>query len=264
MSAPLPRSRLTPRAVLLAPLRLVYALWGALVFLTVGLAALALLALLPGIARRRAAARRCARVLLQLAGMPVTLRHAERLPAGPMRGGVQPCQLPRRRGADRRAAAALRLRHQARDGRGAACRRAAAPPGLGVRRAHRPHPQRGGRATGAAQRHRRALAGVLPRGHLHAFTGAAEISYRGVRECRARRLSGGAGGAARHAPRVAAERRAAAPGAPRASRSCRRITPEASEPDAAAVELRDRARAAILERARRAGPHMLRRYCPPT
>jgi 1-acyl-sn-glycerol-3-phosphate acyltransferase len=82
MSAPLPRSRLTPRALLLAPLRLVYAPWAALVFLAMGLAALALLALLPGVARRRAAARAVARVFLRLAGMPVTLSFPERIPAG--------------------------------------------------------------------------------------------------------------------------------------------------------------------------------------
>lgn len=81
-SAPLPRSRLTPRALLLAPLRLAYALWAALAFLAVGLTALALLALLPGVPRRRAAARACARAFLWLAGMPLTLSFPERIPAG--------------------------------------------------------------------------------------------------------------------------------------------------------------------------------------
>lgn len=81
-SAPLPRSRLRPWALLLAPLRLVYALWAALAFLVVGLAALTLLALLPGVARRRAAARAAARVFLWVAGMPLTLSFAERIPAG--------------------------------------------------------------------------------------------------------------------------------------------------------------------------------------
>jgi 1-acyl-sn-glycerol-3-phosphate acyltransferase len=81
-SAQLPRSRLAPRALLLAPLRLAYALWAALAFLAVSLAALALLALLPGVQRRRAAARAVARLFLRLAGMPLTLSFAERIPAG--------------------------------------------------------------------------------------------------------------------------------------------------------------------------------------
>jgi 1-acyl-sn-glycerol-3-phosphate acyltransferase len=75
-----PRSGLTPRALLLAPLRLAYALWASLIFVALGVAALALLALLPGVARRRAAARAVARALLWLAGMPLTLRFPERIP----------------------------------------------------------------------------------------------------------------------------------------------------------------------------------------
>ena len=78
----LPRSPRTPRRLLLAPLRLAYALWAALAFLAVGLAALLLLALLPGVQRRRAAARAAARAFLWLAGMPLTLSFAERIPAG--------------------------------------------------------------------------------------------------------------------------------------------------------------------------------------
>ncbi|MGC1729032.1 MAG: lysophospholipid acyltransferase family protein, partial [Steroidobacteraceae bacterium] len=78
----LPRSQLTLRALLLAPLRLAYALWAALAFLAVGVAALALLALLPGVRRRRAAARTCARSFLWLAGMPLTVSFPERIPGG--------------------------------------------------------------------------------------------------------------------------------------------------------------------------------------
>jgi len=70
------------RTLLLAPLRLAYALWTAAAFLAVGIAALALLALIPGLRRRRAAARRAARTFLWLAAMPLTVKHAERLPPG--------------------------------------------------------------------------------------------------------------------------------------------------------------------------------------
>jgi 1-acyl-sn-glycerol-3-phosphate acyltransferase len=81
-SAPLPRSGLTPWALLLAPLRLAYALWASLAFVAVAVAALLVLALLPGVARRRAAARAAARTFLWLAGMPLTIRFPERIPAG--------------------------------------------------------------------------------------------------------------------------------------------------------------------------------------
>jgi 1-acyl-sn-glycerol-3-phosphate acyltransferase len=70
------------RAALLAPLRLAYALWAVAAFLAVGLSAVLLLAVLPGIERRRRAARGCARAFLLLAAMPLTVRHAERLPPG--------------------------------------------------------------------------------------------------------------------------------------------------------------------------------------
>jgi 1-acyl-sn-glycerol-3-phosphate acyltransferase len=76
------RPPLRPRALLLAPLRLVYAVWTGLAFLAVGLTALVLLEVLPGASRRRATARACARSFLWLAGMPLTVRYAERLPAG--------------------------------------------------------------------------------------------------------------------------------------------------------------------------------------
>ena len=70
------------RATALAPARLAYALWTLLAFLAVGLAVLVLLALLPRLALRRAAARGAARALLRLAGMPLTLKFPERIPAG--------------------------------------------------------------------------------------------------------------------------------------------------------------------------------------
>ena len=82
MTAHSPQPPWRPWALALAPLRLVYALWVALAFLGAGLTALLLLEVLPGAARRRAMARACARAFLWLAGMPLTVRHAERLPAG--------------------------------------------------------------------------------------------------------------------------------------------------------------------------------------
>jgi len=70
----------TLRAVLLAPARLAYAAWTVALFLVVGFAVLIVLVLLPGVARRRAAARAAARTLLRLAGMPLTVNFAERIP----------------------------------------------------------------------------------------------------------------------------------------------------------------------------------------
>ena len=70
------------RAALLAPLRLLYALWGVLAFLGMGLTALLLLLVLPSVAARRTAARAVARTFLRCAGMPLQLRGAERIPAG--------------------------------------------------------------------------------------------------------------------------------------------------------------------------------------
>jgi 1-acyl-sn-glycerol-3-phosphate acyltransferase len=82
MTAKSPRRPLRPGTVLMAPLRLVYSVWAALSFLAAGLIALLLLEVLPGALRRRTAARNCARGFLWLAGMPLTVRHAERLPGG--------------------------------------------------------------------------------------------------------------------------------------------------------------------------------------
>ena len=70
------------RWLLLAPLRAGYTLWALLAFLTVGVAALLLLAVLPGVGRRRVAARAAARTYLRLAGLPLTVKFPERLPPG--------------------------------------------------------------------------------------------------------------------------------------------------------------------------------------
>jgi len=69
-------------AVALAPARIAYAIWTTVAFLAVGLTTLLLLLVLPGVTRRRAAARCAARVFLRLAGMPLTVRFADRLPPG--------------------------------------------------------------------------------------------------------------------------------------------------------------------------------------
>ncbi len=57
-------------------------MWVLVAFLVVGTSALVLLIVLPGVQRRRAAARAAARAFLRLAGLPVSVRFPERLPAG--------------------------------------------------------------------------------------------------------------------------------------------------------------------------------------
>jgi 1-acyl-sn-glycerol-3-phosphate acyltransferase len=76
------RSSAILRRVLLGPARMAYAVWTLLAFLAVGLVTLLLLLVLPGVQRRRATARGAARVFLRLAGMPLTVKYAERLPPG--------------------------------------------------------------------------------------------------------------------------------------------------------------------------------------
>lgn len=70
------------RALGWGPLRLVYALYAAITFLILGLAALVATLILPGVYRRRAAARACARAFLWVAGMPLTVHGMERLAPG--------------------------------------------------------------------------------------------------------------------------------------------------------------------------------------
>jgi len=70
------------RTLILVPLRVVYALWALCAFLAASLSALLLLSVLPGLSRRRAVARAAARAFFALAGMPLTVRFPERLPAG--------------------------------------------------------------------------------------------------------------------------------------------------------------------------------------
>ena len=65
-----------------APLALAYALYAWLLFLAVSLIALVAVLLVPGLERRRAVARGLARTFFRLAGMPLAVRHAERIPEG--------------------------------------------------------------------------------------------------------------------------------------------------------------------------------------
>src|SRR3954453_398325 len=70
------------RRLLLAPLRLIYGIYAVAVFLVMALCALLATLCLPGVHRRRAAARAAARAFLWVAGMPLTVRCLERLPKG--------------------------------------------------------------------------------------------------------------------------------------------------------------------------------------
>jgi 1-acyl-sn-glycerol-3-phosphate acyltransferase len=76
------RTRWSIPLLLLAPLRLVYALWVLLAFLAVGSFALIMLLVLPRLSQRRAAARAGARAFFHLAGMPLRVRFLDRLPGG--------------------------------------------------------------------------------------------------------------------------------------------------------------------------------------
>jgi 1-acyl-sn-glycerol-3-phosphate acyltransferase len=67
---------------LLAPLRVAYGIYAIALFLMLSLCALVATLLLPGVERHRAAARLMSRTFLWLAGMPLTVRSAERLPEG--------------------------------------------------------------------------------------------------------------------------------------------------------------------------------------
>ncbi|MGC1457695.1 MAG: lysophospholipid acyltransferase family protein [Steroidobacteraceae bacterium] len=60
-----------------------YGLYVTVLFTTLGLAALLVMILLPGLGRRRWLARVTSRAFLHLAGMPLTIEGLERLPAGP-------------------------------------------------------------------------------------------------------------------------------------------------------------------------------------
>ncbi|MFZ0553255.1 MAG: lysophospholipid acyltransferase family protein, partial [Steroidobacteraceae bacterium] len=70
------------RALAWRPARVAYTLYAAITFLILGLTLLAATLILPGVYRRRAAARAVARAFLCLAGMPLTVRGLDRLSSG--------------------------------------------------------------------------------------------------------------------------------------------------------------------------------------
>ncbi len=70
------------RRLLLAPLRLLYGIYAIVTFLALALCAFLATLVLPGVERRRAAARAAARGFLRLAGMPLTVKSLDRLPQG--------------------------------------------------------------------------------------------------------------------------------------------------------------------------------------
>jgi len=70
------------RALAWLPARVAYAIYAAITFLFLGLCLLLATLILPGVYRRRAAARAVARAFLCCAGMPLTVRGLDRLAAG--------------------------------------------------------------------------------------------------------------------------------------------------------------------------------------
>jgi 1-acyl-sn-glycerol-3-phosphate acyltransferase len=80
MTSPAIRARAPWPAWISVPLRLVYGLYAALLFLAVALTALLGVILLPTLSMRRGTARIAARTFFACAGMPVSLRGLENLP----------------------------------------------------------------------------------------------------------------------------------------------------------------------------------------
>jgi len=70
------------RSRLVAPLRLIYGVYAIVAFLVIAFCAFLATLVLPGVERRRAAARAAARAFLWVAGMPLTIKSPEHLPAG--------------------------------------------------------------------------------------------------------------------------------------------------------------------------------------
>ncbi len=69
------------RQGILAPLRVLFGIYAAVSFLILGLSTLLALLFVPGLTRRRAVARAISRAFLGSAAMPLTVRNAERIPA---------------------------------------------------------------------------------------------------------------------------------------------------------------------------------------
>ena len=82
MTASSQTSRAPWPAVISVPLRFVYGLYAVALFLAVAITALLCVLLLPNLRLRRAAARIAARTFFFLAGMPLSVRDAQHLPAG--------------------------------------------------------------------------------------------------------------------------------------------------------------------------------------
>ena len=70
------------RRLLIAPLRLVYGIYAIVAFLVLASCALLATLVVPGVRRHRAAARAAARAFLWVAGMPLTVKSLDRLPEG--------------------------------------------------------------------------------------------------------------------------------------------------------------------------------------
>jgi 1-acyl-sn-glycerol-3-phosphate acyltransferase len=70
------------RRLLIAPLRFVYGIYAIVAFLLMAMCAFLATLVLPGVQRRRAAARAAARAFLWVAGMPLTVKSLEQLPHG--------------------------------------------------------------------------------------------------------------------------------------------------------------------------------------
>jgi 1-acyl-sn-glycerol-3-phosphate acyltransferase len=64
------------------PFRLLYGIYAIVLFLLLGLSTLLLVLLVPGTRRRRSVARAMSRTFFSLAGMPLTVKGVEQLPAG--------------------------------------------------------------------------------------------------------------------------------------------------------------------------------------
>src|SRR3569833_2310494 len=83
MTAAPPHKSSPPAASLLrAPFRLVYGIYAIALFLGLGLVALLLVLVVPGIQRRRSVARALSRLFFALAGMRLTVEGLDRLPPG--------------------------------------------------------------------------------------------------------------------------------------------------------------------------------------
>jgi 1-acyl-sn-glycerol-3-phosphate acyltransferase len=83
MTAEIPNNPPPPAAPLLrAPLRLIYAFYAGGLFLLLGMTTLLLALVIPGVRRRRSIARGMSRAFFALSGMPLSVKGVEHLPRG--------------------------------------------------------------------------------------------------------------------------------------------------------------------------------------